>query len=117
MTGLLKTILISSAMVILTIIGDYLVKKASMLQYFHGWKLLLLGGILYGVSAIGWFYVYRTTKVFTVGAIHSFGIIILTIVLSAIVFKEKIDRWEVLGIFLGIISLSILLRSYIPSES
>jgi drug/metabolite transporter (DMT)-like permease len=111
---MLKTVLISFAMVIITILGDYFIKKASLLQYFTGWKLLVLGGFLYGISAIGWFYVYRTTKVFTVGAIHSFGIIILTILLSAIVFKEKITGSEILGILLGIISLIILLKDYTP---
>lgn len=109
---MLKTMIISIAMVLITIIGDYLIKKASMLQSFNGWKMLVLGGFLYGISAIGWFYVYRTTKVFTVGAIHSFGIIILTILLSLIIFKEKINGSEIVGILLGILSLGILLRNY-----
>jgi len=113
---MLKTILISIAMVVITIIGDYLIKKASMLQHFSGWKLLVLGGFFYGISAIGWFYVYQTTKVFTVGAIHSFGIIILTILLSVVIFKEKITRSEILGLVLGIISLIILLRNYVSPE-
>jgi uncharacterized membrane protein len=104
-------------MVLITIIGDYLIKKASMFQYFAGWKLLVLGGLLYGISAIGWFYVYRTTTVFTVGAIHSFGIIIFTILLSLVIFKEKINSSEILGLALGIISLAILLRNYAsPAE-
>jgi uncharacterized membrane protein len=114
---MLKTIIISIAMVLITIIGDYLIKKASMLQYLNGWKLLVLGGLLYGISAIGWFYVYRTTKVFTVGAIHSFGIIILTILLSVVIFKEKINSSEIMGLVLGIISLVILLKNYASTEN
>jgi len=111
---MLKTVLISIAMVFITIIGDYCIKKASLLQYFNGWKLLVLGGLLYGITALGWFYVYRTTKVFTVGVIHSLGIIILTILLSTVIFKEKINGSEILGLVLGIISLAILLRNYSP---
>lgn len=87
-----KTAVISIAMIIITILGDYFIKKASLLQYFTGWKLLLFGGFLYGLTAIGSFYVYRTTKVFTVGAIHSFGIIIIiiiTILLSAMVLRKN----------------------------
>lgn len=109
-----KTALISIAMVLMAIIGDYYIKKASMLSSFNGWKLLVLGGLLYGFSAIGWFYVYRTTKVFTVGAIHSFGIIIFSILLSLVIFKEKINGWEILGLVLGIISLGLLLKNYVP---
>ena len=111
MTPILKTVLISILMVIITIIGDYFVKKSSMLTGYSGWKQLLIGGLLYGFSAIGWFWVYRTTKFFTVGAIHAYGIIILTIVLSIIVFKEKINNLEILGLVLGFASLAILLRN------
>lgn len=111
MTDTVKTALISILMVVITIVGDYFVKKASMFKDHIGWKYLLLGGFLYGISAIGWFYVYRMTKVFTVGAIHSFGIIILTILLSLVIFKERINTMEILGLFLGVVSLIILLRN------
>lgn len=110
MSDTLKSIIISLLMVLITIVGDYFVKKASMYKEFYGWKFLLLGGLLYGVSAIGWFYVYRIAKVFTVGAIHSFGIIILTLLLSLVVFGEKINFLEIIGMFLGIVALVILLR-------
>jgi uncharacterized membrane protein len=97
-------------MLFVTILGDYFVKKSSIEAGYSGWKQLVLGGFLYGISAIGWFWVYRSVKVFTVGAIHSLGIIILTIFLSIIIFKEKISFMEVVGILLGIVSLTILLR-------
>jgi drug/metabolite transporter (DMT)-like permease len=110
MTNTIKLLAVSFMMVMVTIIGDYYVKKASMEKIFAGWQQLLLGGLLYGVSAIGWFYVYRHTKVFTVGAIHSFGIIIFTILLSVIIFKEKINSWEIFGIILGFVSLTVLIK-------
>jgi len=111
MTDILITILISVFMVILTIIGDYCIKKASLLEGLSGWKLVLAGGLLYGFSAIGWFWVYRTTKFFTVGAIHSFGIIVFTIFISIIIFKERINFWEALGMTLGTIALIILIKN------
>ena len=98
-------------MLFVTILGDYFVKKSSLEAGYSGWKLLILGGLLYGISALGWFWVYRVTKVFTVGAIHSLGIIILTIFLSLVIFREKINLLEIIGILLGIISLTILLKN------
>jgi uncharacterized membrane protein len=98
-------------MLFVTILGDYFVKKSSLEAGYSGWKLLILGGLLYGISALGWFWVYRVTKVFTVGAIHSLGIIILTIFLSLVIFREKINLMEIAGLLLGIISLTILLKS------
>jgi uncharacterized membrane protein len=98
-------------MLFVTILGDYFVKKSSIETGYSGWKLLVVGGLLYGVSAIGWFWVYRSAKVFTVGAIHSIGIIILTIFLSLVIFKEKINLMEIVGMLLGVISLIILLKN------
>jgi uncharacterized membrane protein len=97
-------------MLFVAITGDYFVKKSSISPGYSGWKQLLVGGLLYGVSALGWFWVYRSAKVFTVGAIHSFGVIILTIFLSLVIFKEKINLMEMVGILFGIISLILLLR-------
>ena len=111
MPEILKTLFVSFLMVIITIIGDYFIKKASLLQGLSGWKLILLGGLLYGISAIGWFWVYRTTKFFTVGAIHSFGIIIFTVLISLLIFKERINFWEAIGMTLGTIALIILIKN------
>ena len=97
-------------MLFVTILGDYFVKKSSIEEGYSGWKLLVLGGLLYGVSAIGWFWVYRSVKVFTVGAIHSLGIIILTIFLSLVIFREKMNFIEIVGILLGVVSITILLK-------
>jgi drug/metabolite transporter (DMT)-like permease len=92
-------------MLIITIVGDYFVKLASTKIGYTGWKILLLGGFLYGISCIGWFYAYRHLKVFTVGAFHSVGVIIFSILLSSLIFKEGITVNEWLGILLGCISL------------
>jgi drug/metabolite transporter (DMT)-like permease len=109
MTALIKTILISIIMVVLLALGDYYVKKASMLKEYTGWHFLLLGTSSYFVSAFGLFWVYRSYKFVTVGAIQSFGIVVLSVLLSVFVFKEKMNGWEIFGLILGIISLAILL--------
>jgi drug/metabolite transporter (DMT)-like permease len=111
MPEILQTLLIGFAAASLTIWGDFLIKKASLMDGFSGWRILLFGGIVYGFSALGWFFIFRTNKFFTVGAISSFGIIILSILLSLFVFDEKINRWEVVGLVLGIISLVILIAN------
>jgi drug/metabolite transporter (DMT)-like permease len=109
MTALLKTILISIIMVVLLALGDYFVKKASLLKDYSGWHFLLIGTSSYFISAFGLFWVYRSYKFVTVGAIQSFGIVVLSVLLSVFVFKEKMNGWEVLGLILGVISLVILL--------
>ncbi len=81
-----------------------------MEENWAGWKLLALGSVLYGVSAIGFFFLMRMYKVFTVGMLHSFAVIFLSIVLSLVVFKEKINAREILGLILGVASVCLLIR-------
>ena len=81
-----------------------------MEQHWSGWKLLLLGSLLYGVSAIGFFLLMRMFKVFTVGMLHSFAVVFLSIILSLVVFKEKIHAREIIGLLLGVASISLLVR-------
>jgi drug/metabolite transporter (DMT)-like permease len=108
MTNLIKIILLSFIMLVVTITGDYYVKKASIVKDYSDWRILLLGATIYFISAFGWFWIYRFQKFLTVGAIHSFGIIMLTVLFSIFVFKEKINGWEIFGLVLGAISLTIL---------
>ena len=90
--------------------GDYCLKKASMEQNWEGWRLILAGCFLYAVSAIGFFYLMRSFKVFTLGVLHSFAVILLSVILSLVVFNEKINAREILGLILGIISIVLLVR-------
>ncbi len=90
--------------------GDYCLKKASMEQNWEGWQLILAGCFLYAASAIGFFYLMRSFKVFTVGVLHSFAVIFLSVILSLVVFKEKINVREILGLILGIVSIFLLVR-------
>jgi drug/metabolite transporter (DMT)-like permease len=95
---------------VICIYGDYYIKKASMEENWAGWKLLAVGSVLYGVSAIGFFMLMRMFKVFTVGMLHSFAVIFLSIILSLVVFKEKINAREILGLILGVASVCLLVR-------
>jgi drug/metabolite transporter (DMT)-like permease len=111
MTTLLKTILLSVTTLILFILGDYFIKKASLLKEYSGWRLLLLGTSIYFISALGLFWIYRSYKFLTVGAIQSIGFIILSTLISQFIFKEKINNWEIFGLILGFISLTILIKN------
>ncbi len=95
---------------VICIIGDYYIKKASMEEDWSGWKLLAVGCVLYGVSAFGFFFLMRSFKVFTVGMLHSFAVIFLSVILSLFVFNEKINAREILGLILGVASILLLVR-------
>ena len=111
MNQLSKIILGSIVLLIATIAGDFCIKKAATLQQFSGWRLVLAGGTLNFICATGWFWIYRTQKFITVGGILSVGLLVLSVLVSQFILKEKINHWEIFGIALGFISLTILLKN------
>lgn len=107
----LNNLIFSIVLLLLTILGDYLLKKASFLPGLSGWKPMILGATCYFFSAIGWFYIYKNTKFFTLGSFYSLGHFALTILIAIVIFKEKVNQWEFAGLTLGLISLLLLLKS------
>lgn len=106
----IKWFLFIVALELISIFGDYLLKKASLQSGWAGWRQILLGGLIYGITAIGWFYVMRTFKLFTISVFHSLIVIALSILLSRFVFDEKISARELIGIALGLVSIGLLVR-------
>ncbi len=111
MPQIVKIIFSSVVLLVVTIAGDYCIKKAATLKGYSGWHLLLAGGIINCVCAIGWFWIYRSQKFLTVGGILSIGLLALSVLVSQFIFKEKINGWEMFGVALGFISVTILLKN------
>ena len=106
----LKWLLIVLGLELVSVWGDYFIKKASLQKDWTGWKQLIIGGLIYGVTAIGWFYVMRTFKLFTIGLIHSLLAIALSMLLSQLFFEEKITPRDIVGIVLDLASIILLIR-------
>ena len=102
--------IIGSVMIIITVIGDGLIKNASRLKGFSGWKSLLVGSLLYGLTGFGWFFVMRGMKLSTLGAFYGVGCTLLLAIIGVFYYREQINLIEVIGIFLGITSLILLFR-------
>lgn len=95
---------------VITIGGDLLVKEASLHQSFAGWKWLLTGAIIYGVTVLGWFYVMRKVDLPVVGAVYSVATVIALTFLGTFVYREKLSSGEVVGLTMAVGSLVILFR-------
>lgn len=111
MTVRYKWLLLLIALELISLLADYLIKRASLLPGFSGWPLLLVGGLVYGSTALGWFYMMRSYKFSTIGILHSLGVVTLSVLLGMLVFKEKMTSIELVGLGLGLISLVLLLQS------
>ncbi|GAB4028201.1 EamA family transporter [Spirosoma koreense] len=110
MSERIKWLLFIVGIELVSLLADYLIKKASLQVGWTGWKPLLLGGLIYGGSAVGWFYAMRSFKLFTVGVFHSVIVIALSLLLSQFVFGEKITPRELAGVALGILAIILLIR-------
>ena len=105
-----KWFLLIVALEVISLFADYLIKRASLQNGWIGWKPLLLGGFIYGATAIGWFFAMRTFKLFTINVFHSFFVIAVSILMSQFIFGEKLTSRELVGILLGIASIVLLIR-------
>lgn len=105
-----KWVLVLVGLELISLLADYLIKKASLQAGMSGWAWLVSGGLLYGATALGWFFMMRSFKLFTIGVLHSFGVIVLSLLLSQFIFREKITLREGMGLLLGCLSVGLLVR-------
>lgn len=111
MNTLLIAFAIGIGLSVITVLAEALVKQASLQNAFAGWKTLLLGALIYGMTAFGWFFVMRSIKLSTLGVLYGVSCIIVLTLVGVFYFQEKISPLEIFGITLAIISLIILSRS------
>lgn len=109
-TTILTVFLIGIGLSIITVFGDGLIKEASLQKGFAGWQMLIMGAVIYGLTAFGWFFVMRRIKLSTLGVLYGVSCIIFLALVSVFFFKEKLNPMEIFGIILAIISLLILAR-------
>jgi drug/metabolite transporter (DMT)-like permease len=95
---------------VITVAADVMIKQASLQSSFDGWRLLLLGSLIYGLTGMGWFFVMGKIKLSTIGVLYGVSCILLLTLVSVFYFKEKISGMEIFGIILAIASIIILSR-------
>ena len=103
-------ILIGIGLSLITVLADVFIKHASLSSGFSGWKLLVIGALIYGLTAFGWFFAMKGAKLSFLGVLYSIIIVLFLTLVSVFYFKEKISGMEIFGIGLAITSLIILAR-------
>lgn len=110
MSTIAVAFLIGIGLSAVTVFADFVIKQASLQNSFSGWKLLLAGAVIYGMTALGWFFVMRNIKLSTLGALYGVSCVLFLTLVSIFYFKESIVPLELLGIGMAIFSLIILAR-------
>ncbi len=103
-------LIVTIAFSIVGVIGDYFLKLASEQPSSLKSGTFYLGFIVYASTAFGWVYVMRRLKLATIGAVYSVSMILLLTSIGAIVFRQPLNAYEVVGLAMAIGSLILLMR-------
>jgi drug/metabolite transporter (DMT)-like permease len=91
-----------------TVVGDYLIKIASdrsdgLLSF-----QFVLGALLYGLPAFGWFYLMREHSLALTAVMYSAATMIFLAVLGHIAFDEPISLKSAVGLVLAVAAVILL---------
>lgn len=103
-------ILVTIAFSIIGVVGDYFLKLASAEAnpLKSGW--FYLGFVLYASTAFGWVFVMKSLKLGTIGVLYSVCMVLFLTAIGVVVFKETLNYYEIAGLVLAVISLTLLTR-------
>ena len=91
-----------------TLGGDYFIKLASSQSGGMLSATFLLGALLYGSTAMGWFLLMREHSLAMIGVMFSAMSLILLAAMGTVVFKEPFGAREVIGLGLAIASVIVM---------
>ncbi len=104
-------LLVTVAFSIVGVIGDYFLKLASGAVQPFQTIAFYVGFAVYASTAFGWVYVMGHLKLATLSTVYSLSQILLLTAMGVVVFREELNTSEVVGILLGLASLTLLVRS------
>ncbi len=110
MTPYGSAILITIALSVVGVVGDYFLKVASDSERPFFRQHFVVGLLVYAITAFGWVVVLKHMKLAQVGAIYSVSIVILLTALGYFQFHETLKTREIVGVILAITSLLLLSR-------
>lgn len=91
-----------------TLVGDYFIKVASGRPNGLWTPTFAIGLVLYGLPAIGWFYLMRSHALSVIGVLYSAATVLLLTGLSIFVFKEGFGWREALGVMLALLAVTVV---------
>lgn len=92
------------------VVGDFFIKLASRESRPMVSSLFLIGVLIYALSAFGWVFVMQHVKLSTLGVFYALTTVLLLVFLGVIYFGERLEKYEIIGVVLGIISIILLVR-------
>ncbi len=96
--------------VIVTSLGDYLLKTSSAEVNPYTNYYAHLGAFLYAICAYGWVYIMRRENLMVVGVIYSSATLLILAVLSIVIFKETVTPKQLLAVACALAAILLTLE-------
>ena len=103
-------VLVTIAFSVIGVLGDYFLKLASAREQPLRSTAFLLGFTLYASTAFGWVFVMKHLKLATISVLYSVSLVLLLTAMGAMLFRESLNYFEVIGIVFAVVSLVLLMR-------
>ncbi|ARE40217.1 hypothetical protein RGUI_2076 [Rhodovulum sp. P5] len=91
----------------LTVAGDFLVKVASSDEAGMTSPAFIAGALLYGAPAVAWFFLMQQHSLAKIGVFYASSTVIILALLGAIIFEERLEWRDALGIALAIAAVAV----------
>lgn len=104
----MRTGLILTLIVLVSLAGDYLIKLASLRGSSLLSPVFLIGASLYATTAIGWFFLMRSHSLAAVGVLYSAATLLLLAGLGVAVFREPFGLREACGVGLALLAVVVI---------
>ncbi len=100
---------ILAGLTLLTALGDSFLNQAGEHKKTN-FKLLIGGLIIYLITGLVWFWIYKYVKFSVSGAVYGAMTALVFTAIGIFYFRESLNSIEILGIVLGISSIVLLSR-------
>jgi len=102
------SIIVAIILSFIGVVGNYFIKISGQQKSWMDIRLFIVGFLVYASTAFGWFFVMKHIKLSTLGVVYSVSTVLFLTLLSVLVFNEKINIYEIIGVMFAIISIVIL---------
>jgi small multidrug resistance pump len=103
-------IFVSAILTFGAVLGDFFIKTGSNNRGALALRWLLVGAIIYGSTAFGWFFVFRHLKLATISVLFALWSMLALTFVGVVIFHEKLHAFEILGMILALFSIILLTR-------
>lgn len=95
---------------LVVLLGDYFLKLSGAGDVYVKPKLFAIGFGIQMLTIVGWFIALKHLKLTTLAVYYSVSTVLYLSVLGVLVFHERLNAYEILGVATAILSLFLLAR-------